>query len=149
MTLRSKRRAVSRMYHQTDHTGHVNYSRTSTQLHYLIAILPVQIPYVLITFLSPTRTIAKEMYLQGPFLFLYIFLNSQIREVKIQFTLHSNCPTCRWFSDVWTLHPGARGVRQGGGRSAEGERTEAIGQRPQSNSGPAGVRQGTMRQVSQ
>lgn len=68
---------------------------------------------------------------------------------KVFFALNSNTVTCGWFPDVWTLHPGARGVRQGGGRSAEGERTEAIGQRPQSNSGPAGVRQGTMCQVSQ
>lgn len=74
-----------------------------------------------------------------------------MRPVKIKSfsTLNSHEPPCRWFSDVWTLHPGARGVRQGGGRSAEGGRTEAIGQRPQSDSGPAGVRQGTMCQVSQ
>lgn len=53
------------------------------------------------------------------------------------------------FPDVWALHPGARGVRQRGGRSAEGERAEAISQRTKPDSGPAGVRQGTLCQVSQ
>ncbi len=54
-----------------------------------------------------------------------------------------------WFTDVWALHPGAWGVRQRGGRSAEGERAEAIDQRTKQDPGPAGVRQGTLCQVSQ
>lgn len=54
-----------------------------------------------------------------------------------------------WFPDVWTLHPGARGVRQRGGRSAEGERAEEIHQRTKSYSGPPGVRERTLCQMSQ